>query len=430
MKRFFTLYWILTISLLVGCQSAAAESAALPTLVSVATVPEEEVGETVPTPNLTNVPPTFTPLPGTAVSPPAAILSGAGRDIDVSPTETRYIPTSTPITPTPTSTRTPFGIAAGIGVESDAPTPQVKPIGQYTLQEVIPYEAFPRPAGDNGWGMHWMPTVSQETAVVDRFVAELVQMHIKWAVFLNDGTNIGSNDYLVDSLVANGIMPVMRLFRSSVLPYDGRVGALVAHYRPRGVYYYQLYNEPNVNAENNQGFPNPNQYALTWAAAAQEVIANGGLPGIAALSPGGEYDHYDFLDRTLSALAYNGDAHLLNHTWLSVHNYHGTRALDDPGGFLLFRNYDQIVRSHLGRSLPMVGTEGGSYSVDPSVQTSLIAWQYRYMRDAEPYYFAVSYWLLANREGGGFDDTWEWQTLFRPGYVHPVVGEFFYQNSR
>ena len=75
-------------------------------------------------------------------------------------------------------------------------------------------------------------------------------------------------DYLVEKLVANGIMPVMRLYRPGVLAYDGNIYAMVKHYRAKGVYYYQLYNEPNVNVENQQGFANPNQYAQAWAAAA------------------------------------------------------------------------------------------------------------------------------------------------------------------
>lgn len=306
----------------------------------------------------------------------------------------------------------------------------IKPLDQYAYGETIPYEAFPRPPEDNGWGMHWIPTVSQERGAVDRFVAEVVRMHIKWVVFLNDGTNIGNNDYLVDRLVAAGIMPVMRLYRSALLPYDGNIHQLVTHYRAKGVYYYQLYNEPNVNVENNQGFANPNQYAVAWAAAARQVINAGGLPGIGAFSPGGAYDHYDFLDRTLRALRYNDDIHLLGHAWLSVHNYHGTRPFDDSEGFLLFRNYDEIVRSHLGRSLPMVGTEGGSYSHDRGLEKHLIAMQYGYMQESEPQFLAFSYWVLANREGGGYDAAWEWQSLFQPGFVHPAVTEFFYSRGQ
>jgi hypothetical protein len=370
------------------------------------------------------VPSTFTPPPETAVPTATDIII---RDT-ATPSKTPLpIPTLTPFTPRPSDTPTPTASP----LISATMTPVIKPIDQYLYHEVIPYQAFPVPPGDNGWGMHWIPTVSQSQEAVDRYVGELVKMHIKWVVFLNDGANIGDNDYLVDKLVANGIMPVMRLYRAGVLPYGDDVGAMVRHYRARGVYYYQIYNEPNVNIENHQGFANPNQYAVAWAQTAREIVNNGGLPGIGAFSPGGEYSHYDFLDRTLRAIQYNGDEALLNHAWLSIHNYHGTRAYDDPGGFLLFRNYDEIVRSQLGRSLPMIGTEGGSYSPDAQVAKNLLVYQYTYMRDAEPYLLAFSYWVLANQAAGGNDSAWEWQSLFKEGgWVHPVVTEFFYQNAR
>jgi hypothetical protein len=160
------------------------------------------------------------------------------------------------------------------------------------------------------------------------------------------------------------------------------------------------------------------------------VVEAGGYPGLGALSPGGAYNHYEFLNRTLQALKANGDGELLGWTWLSIHNYHGTRPLDDPDGFLLFRNYDAIVRAHLWRSMPMIGTEGGSYSTDPQVEKELLIYQYSYMRNAEPYLFAFSPWLLANEAGGSFDPTWEWQALFRDGWVHPVVTDFLYVNGR
>lgn len=403
---------LLVWSLLVSCQLQF-DLEPLPTRVQPVALPGES----------TAIPVTFTPLPETAVA--SNQLSQSGLLDTLPATNTPLpIPTNTPVTPTSTPTPTPTETPIG-------PTPPViKPLGQYSLSEVIPFQAFPVPAGNNGWGMHWIPTVSQDRGVVDRFVGEAVRMHIKWVVFLNEGTQIGDNDYLVERLVANGIMPVMRLYRSGVLPYDGNIGPMVAHYRAKGVYYYQLYNEPNVNVENHQGFANPNQYARAWANAARQVIANGGFPGLGALSPGGEYNHYDFLARTLQAIKFNGDEALLNRTWLSVHNYHGVRAYDDPDGFLLFRKYDEIVVSHLGRSLPMIGTEGGSYSLDRNVELELIRYQYTYMRDAEPYFLAFSYWLLANSEGGAHDGTWEWQALFRHGFVHPAVTEFFYKTSR
>jgi hypothetical protein len=409
MKQRYLLWSLLiTLFFLSGCQ---VQMMALPTRVPAAVLPQAGSG----------VPPTWTPSAPQATLTPGPTVVAITRE----PTNTPAPwPTNTAVPPTRTPTPTETAVA------NQPPTPEVKPIDQYDYTEVIPIEAFPVPPGDNGWGMHWIPTVKQDRGTVDRFVAEMVRMNIKWVVFLNDGANIGDNDYLVDRLRANGIMPVMRLYQSTVEPYGGDVGAMVRHYRARGVYYYQIYNEPNVNIENRQGSVNPNRYALAWAITARRVINNGGLPGLGALSPGGEYDHNEFLDRTIRAIIYNGDAHLLNRTWLSVHNYHGTRPLDDPGGFLLFRRYNEIVESHLGRSIPMIGTEGGSYHPDPQIELQLNRHHYVYMRNAEPYLLAYSHWLLANREGGGFDDAWEWQSLFRPGFVHPLVTEFFYQNRR
>jgi hypothetical protein len=412
-----------------ACRPASAE---LPTLAPTAIVESpasavaaSAVAEASEAAALADAPPdalpaTFTPPPELTQAPtPVTVVA------TLAPANTRPpVPTNTPVTPSPTPSVTP--------TPSDTPsaTPDIRPLHEYSFNDVIPIEAFPRPAGDNGWGVHWIPTVKQEPAVVDRFVDQLVRMHIKWVVFLNDNSNIGDNDYLVDRLVDAGIMPVMRVFRPNVLPYDGDLGPMVAHYRNKGVYYFQLYNEPNVNMENSQGFANPNVYAVAWASAARDVINNGGLPGIGGFSPGGAFDHYTFLERTLEALRWNGDAGLLNRTWLSIHNYHGTRQLDDPGGFLLFRNYDEIIRNNLNRSMPMIGTEGGSYHPNPQVEKDLLASQYSYMRDAEPYLFAFTHWLLANEEGGAFDDSWEWQTLFRADFVHPLVTDFLYANRR
>jgi hypothetical protein len=411
---------------LFGCQPAlltgqiAPTAVALPTLAAAAQLPTPTNPADLP-------PPTWTPLPDNFAGSHLA-QQQANTAVTFTPTPTRE-PSKTPaplpsITPTPTATITPTASAT----PTNTPTVPAKPFTEYGLNEPLPLDAYPRPPSDNGWGMHWMPTVRQSPADIDKFVAEMRLMHIKWVVFLNDNTNIGDNDYLVERLVANGIMPIMRLYRPDVLPYDGNLGAMVAHYRRKGVIYYQLYNEPNVNIENLQGAANPNVYAVTWAAAARDVINNGGLPGIAALSPGGEYNHLFFWQRTLRALKRNNDAHLLNRTWISLHNYHGTRAFDDLGGFLMFREYDRITQEEIGRSLPIIGTEGGSYHPDPQIMTDLIRFQYTYMADAEPYYFAVTFWLLANQAGGGSDPQWEWQTLFRPGdYKHPVVTEFFYR---
>ena len=88
-----------------------------------------------------------------------------------------------------------------------------------------------------------------------------------------------------------------------------------------------------------------------------------------------------------------------------------------------FRERDKL-------NIDQKGAQDWVSDADRNVELQLIRYQYTYMRDAEPYFLAFSYWLLANSEGGAHDSTWEWQALFRPGFVHPAITEFFYKTSR
>ena len=411
-------HWLLLLLLLsAGCQPAdtLTEGEQLPTSAAVAVAPMPTSAMIVIAPASTmtatpTLPPTQTSIPRSTKTP--------------SPTKTlSFIPTKTPRPPTstPTPTITPTVQMTGTAVI------ELKPFGSYAYEEIMPVAAYPVPAENNGWGMHWIASTSQSRGTVDKFVGELVRMHIKWVVFLNTGQDTTSNDYLVERLVANGIMPVMRVYQATIEPY-GDITPMVRHYRAKGVYYYQLYNEPNTNVENRQSFANPNQYAIAWSATARQVISAGGLPGIGAFSPGGAYDHFEFLQRTLEIMRYNGDLHLLNHAWFSAHNYHGTRELDDPGGFFLFREYNRIIEQQIGRSLPIIGTEAGSYAGTDEAEMPFIRFQYDYMKNEhEPYYLGFSWWILANRAGGHYDDAWEWQALFKEGgYAHPAIANYFY----
>lgn len=312
--------------------------------------------------------------------------------------------------------------ALGGGPPPAAPTP-------------LRLEDFPRPPGDNGWGIHWIPTLRQPPEVVDRFVREAKEMGIKWVVFLNDDAKVGDNDYLVKRLVENGIMPIMRIYTPNGRPIQGDLAALVRHYTRLGVYYYQLYNEPNLNVENPEGRPDIDRYLDRWVPAARIVAANGGYPGFGALAPGGNMDDLEFLRIALERLIARGEVDALDRAWLSMHNYMFNHPLDyaeDSNGYLKFRWYDRIVREKLGRPMPIIGTEGGAYPgahedrrfppLSPEEQVRRVVDAYRYMDRREPYYFAFSYWVIANEEGGGYDRAFTDHALFRPGgRVSPIV---------
>jgi hypothetical protein len=308
-------------------------------------------------------------------------------------------------------------------------TPAVSPTSQTAAAQpsssAMALADYPRPPEDNGRGMHWIPTVSSSPAVVDRYVADLKAMHMKWVTILNDGTNIGANDYLVQQLKANGMEPVMRVYTPGVQPVDSdELGAMVRHYKAQGVSYFQLFNEPNCTVENYGQAPDVNRYLDAWIPAAKAVTENGGLPGFGAMSPGGEFKDTEFLSQALDGLRARGETGLLDRAWLTIHNYQGDRNVSDTEGFARFKVYSDIVRQKLGRDLPEIGTEGGSFVANPAGEPQRIERvvdAYRYMAQREPYNFAYSYWNVANQAGGGHDPAWESQALFQTSGQSPLV---------
>jgi hypothetical protein len=265
-------------------------------------------------------------------------------------------------------------------------------------------------------------------------VAEAKEMKIKWMVILNEDARIGPNDYLVKKLVDNGIMPIMRIYTPNGRPIQGDIGAMVKHYRSLGVQYYQPYNEPNLNVENPDGTPDVDRYVDAWLPAAKAVANAGGLPGLGALAPGGNFDDMEFLRQTFDKIKQRGEVATLDKAWLSMHNYTLNHPLDyakDSNGFLKFKWYDALVREKLGRQLPIIGTEGGTHIgsaddrmfpvIDEARQTEMVTGAFRYMRNREPYNFAYTYWIIANEEGGGHDTAFSHQALFKNTGPSPIV---------
>ncbi len=288
---------------------------------------------------------------------------------------------------------------------------------------------YPRPAGDNGRGVHWIPTPSQRKSVVDRFVGEADEMGMRWVVFLNQGASIGDNDYLVQQLAGRGMMPVMRVLTHRGAPLRQDITAMVQHYRQLGVRYFQLYNEPNLPSENQDQDPSVDRYLDLWLPAAKQVLAGGGLPGLGSLAPGAEVDDVEFLRQTLQGIKARGERQVLDRAWVGVHNYllgSPERPVAEDPGFQRPRLYDQVVREELGRSLPIIGTEGGIPAdrpagwVDASTDRLLGAFEL-VAEGQQPYLFAYTYWLIANEEGGGDDPAFRDQALIRPEGDSPLA---------
>ena len=279
----------------------------------------------------------------------------------------------------------------------------------------LPLASLPRPANDNGRGVHWFPTTFQTRAVVDRFIPELAAMKIRWLVVLQGMSDwdLVANDYLIQRLVAEGITPILRIDRQ-VGPMDWqRLGWIVARYRERGVRYFQIYNEPNADDEWGTDTPHsPERFIAYWIQAAEVVAANGGLPGFAPVSPQKDDSDLAFFQAALQELNRLGRFDLANLMWVSVHNYGAfDRANPTDDGFFRYRTYDAIVKKVLGGSLPIIITEGGTGHAEQ--MANAIAPMYRFVAsEREPYLLAFAPWLIGNAVGGGHDPRWEGAAWF------------------
>ena len=278
---------------------------------------------------------------------------------------------------------------------------------------------FPRPPNDNGWGVHWAATTLAEPKnVVDYFVAESTAMGIKWVKFLNADSPKLEHEYLVRTLVANGMMPVMRIYTPFNEPFQ-HLRELVRAARQAGVYYFELYNEPNVSGKAG-GWHDGEAINITrlvdlWITAGETIVQAGGYPGLPSLAPGGDYDDNEFLRAFLAELKTRGRADLVARAWLPLHNYflnhpvdypdddvnlksvpleaseierrrltptqvaainharlvsHLARTpgghtvmdkpSDDSNGFRKFEMYERIFMSRFGHEVPIISTEGGA----------------------------------------------------------------------
>jgi hypothetical protein len=160
------------------------------------------------------------------------------------------------------------------------------------------------------------------------------------------------------------------------------------------------------------------------------------LPGFGALAPGGDKDDCQFLTEALDGLKARGQLGLLDRGWLSMHNYTLNHPIDPTSGgdgFFKFRTYHQILSQALGRDLPIIGTEGGTFvgeqedkSMPATDATTVANWAtqaYSYMRtQREPWNFTYTFWTIANELGGGTDPHFSQEALFKAdGTVSPVV---------
>lgn len=276
------------------------------------------------------VPPSSTPVPSATATRP--------------PTST---PTMTPVPATPTAT------ATFTPVPTPTPTPTPRPM---SLREDLPAMAladWPRPANDNGWGMHFLVDPYPSEEVIDLNIQRMLDMHMKWALVIYG-----------DEIQLQKLAPRFRdagitvVWRRMLRPYDfyWEWERDIRILQSLGVPpYMQIYNEPSVAQEWPDGRADQAVFIENLIAACEAVYNAGGYVGLQFVSE-------NWLRDAIAEIKKRDGERLFGRTFFIPHSYgmnHPPSYTEDINTVLSFRNFAHIFEEEIGFVPPMIVGEGG-----------------------------------------------------------------------
>jgi uncharacterized Zn-binding protein involved in type VI secretion len=308
---------------------------------------------------------------------------------------------------------------------SSQPQPTRPPTVPITPENVAHLKTFPRPANDNGRGVHFHIDLRESTIAV--VVPQLLSIGCKWTMIYAQDENQAQR--AARGCWNAGIMPIVRIGKKVDEPFDPAV--YVAKLKEIGVPpYVQIYNEPGDDREWKK-WPGPDKWAgifgARWAQAAIAVYDAGGYPGlqilgreefVTAVDSVAAQGRTDIWQRAFFALHNYGANHPPNYPYDAITN---KTIFEDDVAALVFLLYAAWMKEKIGYVLPIIGGEGGwQYGAHedqryPKVESPLHAKYHAEMFDwfrtgvvsnGEPlpdYLFSVAPWIAG---GWGGDDWW------------------------
>ncbi len=191
-----------------------------------------------------------------------------------------------------------------------------------------PLAEFPRPPHDNGRGVHWSARLYHPTGPdLQYWMNELKAMQIKWVKILDDGG--GSSIELAQTLLANDMMPIVRIYRERPNPghLSGREVDTVNRLIAAGVRYIETNNEPDLPAEWRDSHRPDDWLDIVvdnFIFDADLILDAGGLPALPAMGPGSQ-------DNAIARVVERGRKDIFERgAWVAIHNYTLNHPLDYP----------------------------------------------------------------------------------------------------
>lgn len=325
-KKQLTIFFLLTVAcMLMSCGSAATPA---PQTFVRPTSPEAVSVSSTAEPTDNFLPPTRDPDVTPGIFLPSTVTAA----------ESRTAAPTIAATGTPTATVTP------------APPP-VLPLRDDL--EPMELQDFPRPANDNGLGIHFTAGGYYDEAELDKQIARMKELHLKWATVVYTDEN--HLEIAARKFSEAGIFVV---WRKTLKPYQKyfawqRDIDIIKKYRLPP--YMQLYNEAELDIEWDDQTPDRDLYIRNLLTTAKDVYNAGGYPGIQILDE-------DWLREFINQVYERKGEALFKRMFFVPHAYgvnHPPNYEQDITGVLGFRAYATIFFKRLGFVPPFIIGEGG-----------------------------------------------------------------------
>jgi len=332
--------------------------------------------------------------------------------------------------------------------------PTRPPTVTITPENIARLKTYPRPANDNGRGLHFHIDLSEST--IATVVSQLRSIGCTWTMIYARDENQAQR--AARACWNAGIMPVVRIGKKVDEPFDPVV--YVNKLKEIGVPpYVQIYNEPGDNREW-KNWPGDDRWAsifgARWAQAAIAVYDAGGYPGLQILGR-------EEFDAAVDSVAAQGRTDIWQRAFFALHNYGANHPpnypydpltnktiFEDDVSVLVFLLYAAWMKEKIGFVLPIIGGEGGwQYGAHedpryPRIEAALHARYHAEMFDwfrtgvisnGEPlpdYLFSITPWIAG---GWGGDDWWggplgdKTATINAVGALPPFIRKFSWETQ-
>jgi len=347
----------------------------------------------------------------------ALAISRWGEEAPAEPTAPPPSPTvvaqhtplaSPPPSPEPTSTATSLPTPTLEETTSTEPTPTPWRLELVELPPIA-LQDWPRPADDNGLGIHFLAKAYYSEEELDRQIARMVSLRMKWALVIY-ADEIQLRKAAIKFRDA-GITVVWRRWGRPDKPlfnFDRDVQILQEVGMPP---YIQLYNEPSLSAEWDEEEIDQERFLQNLLRSAARLYNAGGYVGL-------QFVDERWLVAALDEMKARGGEAIFDRMFFVPHPYglnHPPEYVATCDGVLGFRCYAEVFKQEIGFYPPMIAGEGGwKYGATddshyPKVDDQLHAQYHRELFDwfrtevlsnGQPlpdYLFAFCPWLLSDK---------------------------------